>query len=62
MAQDFEQKLQEAKKILEQLNAPDITLEASVQAYKKGMEALKEATKLLEDAKLSIEQAKEESQ
>ena len=59
MAQDFEQKLQEAKTILEQLNSPDITLEASVEAYKKGMDALKEATKLLENAKLSIEQAKE---
>mgnify|MGYP000290272294 CR=1 FL=1 len=59
MAQDFEQKLQEAKTILEQLNSPDITLEASVEAYKKGMDALKEATKLLEKAKLSIEQAKE---
>jgi len=62
MAQDFEQKLQEAKTILEQLNSPDITLEASVEAYKKGMDALKEATKLLENAKLSIEQAKEAPQ
>ncbi|NLC28181.1 MAG: exodeoxyribonuclease VII small subunit [Campylobacteraceae bacterium] len=58
MAQDFEQKLQEAKAILEQLNSPEITLEASVDAYKKGVKALKEATKMLEDAKLSIEETK----
>jgi exodeoxyribonuclease VII small subunit len=61
MAQDFEQKLQEAKKILEQLNSQDITLQESVEAYKKGLEALKEASKLLENAKLTIEEAKGES-
>lgn len=58
MAQDFEQKLKEAKSVLEKLNSPDITLEASVDAYKKGVKTLKEATKMLEDAKLSIEETK----
>ena len=49
--QDFETKLKQAKEILEKLSNPEITLQSSVEEYKKGMEALKEASKMLEDAK-----------
>jgi exodeoxyribonuclease VII small subunit len=62
MADNFETKLQEAKTILEKLNAPEMTLEESVEAYKKGMQALQEASKMLEEAKLAFEHAKGEPQ
>ncbi len=59
MSQTFETKLEDAKKILDQLMNPEITLEASVKAYKEGMKKLNEAQKLLEDAKLEYETIKE---
>ena len=49
--QDFETKLKAARDILEKLSNPEITLQSSVEEYKKGMKALKEASKMLEDAK-----------
>jgi exodeoxyribonuclease VII small subunit len=59
MAEKFEEKLQEAKEILEKLNAPEMTLQESIEAYQKGMKALKEAGEMLENAKLVFEHAKE---
>ncbi len=50
----FEQKIEEAKKLLEELTKPDITLSKSVEVYKKGMSELEQATKLLEEAKLEF--------
>lgn len=58
MSENFEEKLVKAKEILEKLNSPEITLEQSVEAYKNGIKILEEASKLLEDAKLSYEEAK----
>lgn len=52
MAKNFEDKLEEAKKLLEALNDPKITLNKSMEVYKKGVKALEEASKMLEDAKL----------
>lgn len=56
----FETKLQSAKKILETLMNPEITLEESVKAYEKGMKELSEAQKMLEEAQLKIQKIKTE--
>ncbi|MDC7243586.1 MAG: exodeoxyribonuclease VII small subunit [Sphaerochaetaceae bacterium] len=53
---NFETKIEEAKKLLEELTKPDITLSKSVEVYKKGMSELEQASKLLEEAKLEFEE------
>jgi exodeoxyribonuclease VII small subunit len=55
---DFEQKLHNAKKTLETLMSPEITLQNSVKAYEAGMKELQEASKILEDAKIKIQEIK----
>jgi len=55
---DFEIKLESAKKILETLMNPDITLQESVKAYEKGMDELTSAQKILEDAQIKINKIK----
>ncbi len=55
---DFEARLERAKAILETLMDPEITLEASVQAYAEGMAELKAAQEMLEKAQLRIEAIK----
>ncbi|PLY15274.1 exodeoxyribonuclease VII small subunit [Sulfurimonas sp. CVO] len=54
----FESKLQSAKKILETLMNPDITLADSVKAYEEGMGELAKAQKILEEAEIKITQIK----
>ena len=56
--QDFETKLEGAKKTLETLMNPEITLQDSVKAYEKGMKELNDAQKILEDAQLKITEIK----
>ena len=51
----FESRLEEAKQILEKLMNPELTLEESVRAYEAGTNALKEAQKILEDARDQVE-------
>ena len=58
----FETKLDNAKKILEALMDPEITLENSVKAYEKGMKELSEAQKILEDAQIKIQKIKTNQQ
>jgi exodeoxyribonuclease VII small subunit len=55
---DFETKLESAKKILETLMNPEITLEDSVKAYEKGMSELTQAQKMLEEATIKINEIK----
>ena len=55
---NFEKKLDNAKKTLETLMSPDITLEKSVKAYEDGMKELNEASKILQDAKIKIQEIK----
>jgi len=55
---DFETKIQNAKKTLETLMNPEITLQDSVKAYEKGMGELNKAQKILEDAQIKITQIK----
>jgi exodeoxyribonuclease VII small subunit len=51
----FEERIEKSKEILEKLMNPEITLSDSVAFYKEGTQELKEATKLLEEAKLKFE-------
>ena len=52
---DFEKKLEGAKKVLEKLMDPELTLDASVKSYKEGMKTLADAQKILETATLEFE-------
>jgi exodeoxyribonuclease VII small subunit len=54
----FESKLECAKKILETLMNPEITLQDSVKAYEKGMSELAKAQKMLEEAQIKITEIK----
>lgn len=56
--ENFETKLESAKKILEVLMNPEITLQDSVKAYEKGMKELSDAQKILEDAVIKINEIK----
>lgn len=56
----FEQKIEEAKKLLEKLIDPEITLSNSVEVYKKGMGELEQAQKLLDEAKLNFQELNKE--
>lgn len=59
--QNFESKLENAKKVLETLMNPEITLADSVKAYEKGMSELSEAQKMLEEAQIKITEIKTKS-
>jgi exodeoxyribonuclease VII small subunit len=56
--EDFESKLDSAKKILEKLMDPEITLQDSVKAYENGMDELNKAQKILEEAVIKINEIK----
>ena len=53
---DFEKKIEISKEILEKLMDPSIALEESMKFYKEGIKELKEASKMLENAKLEFEE------
>ena len=55
---EFETKLEGAKKTLEILMNPEITLQESVKAYEKGMKELNDAQKMLQDAQIKIQEIK----
>ena len=57
---DFEKKLDDAKKVLEKLMDPELTLDASVKSYKAGMKTLQDAQKILENATLEFEKVQAE--
>ena len=48
----FEDKIVEAKQLLEKLSNPQITLSDSIEVYKTGIKQLEDAQKLLDEAKL----------
>ncbi|AKF24490.1 exodeoxyribonuclease VII small subunit [Sulfurovum lithotrophicum] len=50
----FEEKLAYSKELLEKLMDPEITLEESVKLYEEGLKNIKEAQKLIEEAKTKI--------
>ena len=51
----FEQRLEESKKILNQLMNPSITLEESIKLYEQGLAEIKTAQKMIEEAKIKIQ-------
>jgi len=57
----FEEKLEQSKKIIEKLMDSEITLEEAIKLYKEGLEAIKEAQKMLEEAKLKVEKINKET-
>ena len=56
--QKKKKKIEEAKKLLEKLNDPEITLYEAMEYYKKGVKLLKEASEMIEKAKLEFEEIK----
>ncbi len=48
----FEKKLEDAKKVLEELSNPEISLADGMKKYKSGLKLLQDATKMIENAKL----------
>ena len=58
----FEEKLEYSKSLLEKLMNPDITLEESVRLYEEGLNTIKEAQKLIEEAKTKITVIEQQNQ
>lgn len=52
----FEAKLEYAKELLDKLSTPEITMEESIKYYKDGIKILKEASQILENAKIEIQE------
>jgi len=50
----FEEKLEKSKELIDKLMNPEISLEESIKLYQEGLETIKEAQKMLEDAKLKV--------
>ncbi len=57
--ESFEVKLERAKIILENLSNPELSLEEGMKKYQEGIAILKDATKMLEEAKLTYTQLQE---
>jgi len=52
---DYEKKIENAKKTLEKLMDPELTLDQSVKSYKEGMQTLQDAQRILEEATIEFE-------
>jgi exodeoxyribonuclease VII small subunit len=60
--ENFETKITNAKEILEKLMDPALPMNESVKAYEAGMNELKIAEKMLEQAQLHIQMIKNQDQ
>ncbi|MBP1682379.1 MAG: Exodeoxyribonuclease 7 small subunit [Proteobacteria bacterium] len=60
--QSFEAKLETAKVILDTLSNPELSLEEGMKKYQEGIAILKEATKMLEEAKLTYTKLQEKEE
>jgi exodeoxyribonuclease VII small subunit len=60
--ESFETKLSNAKTILEKLMDPALPMNESVKAYEDGMNELKIAEKMLEQAQLQVQIIKQQDQ
>ena len=60
--QSFEMKLENAKVILDTLSNPELSLEEGMKKYQEGIAILKEATKMLEEAKLTYTKLQEKEE
>ncbi len=59
-AKSFEEELEYGKEILQKLMDPEITLEESVKLYEEGMQSIRKAQKMIEEAKLKVERIEAE--
>ena len=50
--ESFEQKLEKAKAILEKLSNPELSLADGMKQYQEGIAILKDASKMIEEAKI----------
>lgn len=57
--QGFEEMLEKAKVVLNKLNSQEVTLKESLALYEKGMQSLKDAEEILEQAKLRYQEIKD---
>ena len=57
--EDIEELLEKARLILTKLNSQEITLKESLALYEKGMQSLKSAQEVLEQAKLRYQEFKD---
>lgn len=55
-ANTFESELDGAKELLKELSNPEMTLAKSVEVYKEGIKKLESAAKMLEEAKLQVQE------
>ena len=60
MEESFEIKLSKIDELLNSLNDENVSLQDSVELYKKGVLLLKQARDILENAKLSIKEIDEQ--
>lgn len=58
----FEEKLAHANELLERLRTPDMSLEESVKIYEEGLNSIKEAGRLIEEAQIKIKIIEQNSQ
>ena len=56
--ENYEDKIKEAKQLLDKLSSENLTLYDSMKIYKEGLKILDEATKILDEAKLEYEEIK----
>jgi len=54
MSESFEENLAKARETMDKLMRQDITLEESLRLYEDGLEAIKNASNQLEEAKVKI--------
>ncbi len=59
--ESFEEKIANAKSIMEKLMKQDISLEDSVKLYEEGIKNIQEASIILEDAKAKIKTIEQNS-
>jgi exodeoxyribonuclease VII small subunit len=58
----FEKELEKSREILEKLMDPEITLENSLKLYEEGIESIRKAQKMIDEARLRIKEIEEEQQ
>ncbi|TVT29489.1 exodeoxyribonuclease VII small subunit [Salinicoccus cyprini] len=51
----FEEKMKQLEQIVKQLDEDEVSLEASLKLYQKGVELTAECEKILKDAELKVE-------
>jgi exodeoxyribonuclease VII small subunit len=58
----FEEELEHSRRIVERLMDPEITLEESVKLYEEGMQSVKRARQMIEDARKRVEKISQDAE